>query len=486
MLEGRIFVIRTDHRPLTHAFNQKPQKASPRQIRQLDFISQFSTNIQYIPGEQNVAADALSRLDTITMPISVSTEEIAEQQKEDEDLQSLLSGDVTTGLNLQAFSLDSNQTIICDTSTNTIRPFVPKTLRRRVFDMVHKLSHPSARSSKQQIRGKFVWTSMHRDIVYWCKTCIPCQKSKIHRHNKLTPLNFPLTDQRFQHVHIDIVGPLPPSQGYQYCLTMIDRFSRWPEAVPIKDQTADTIAKTFYSVWVSRYGSPKIVTTDQGRQFESTLFKALTNLLGTKRIRTTAYHPQANGLVERWHRSFKAAIKCHQTADWVNILPTILLGLRTCHKEDLKASAAEFLFGCTLRLPGEYFFNEDMPPEPDTFLQHFREEIRKIQPVPASHHVKKSVFIHKDLFTSSHVFIRDDSVRTPLQPPYNGPYQVLSRTDRNFSIQVGDKQQTVSLERLKPAFLLKTEDDPAHDPGPQPPLRTYMGPRARKQVQFSL
>jgi len=116
---------------------------------------------------------------------------------------------------------------------------------------------------------------------------------------------------------------------------MIDRFSRWPEAIPLTEIFAETVATAFYSHWVARFGTPRFITTDQGSQFEAALFKALTNLIGCERIRTSTYHPASNGILERWHRTLKSAIMCHQDKSWIEVLPTVLLGLRTCLKEDL-------------------------------------------------------------------------------------------------------------------------------------------------------
>ena len=108
---------------------------------------------------------------------------------------------------------------------------------------------------------------------------------------------------------MDIVGPLPSSQGYKYFLTLVDRFSRWPETIPIEDIQVTTVAKAFLSGWISRFGTPLRITTDQGRQFESHVFRELNNLLGSQHLRTTAYHPASNGLVERMHRQLKTTIK---------------------------------------------------------------------------------------------------------------------------------------------------------------------------------
>ncbi len=133
----------------------------------------------------------------------------------------------------------------------------------------------------------------------------------------------------------------------------MDRFTSWPEAIPLADITAETVAKALIQVWVSRFGIPSTVTTDRRRQFESNLWKAFTQLLGTKHLHTTAYHPIANGLVECFHRQLKAALKAYPHPDrWTDALPLILLGIRTTLKEDISCTAAELVYGTNLRLPG--------------------------------------------------------------------------------------------------------------------------------------
>ena len=116
--------------------------------------------------------------------------------------------------------------------------------------------------------------------------------------------------------HIDIVGPLPSAYvaghsyalPYHYLLTCIDRATRWVEAIPLIDTTASSVANAFVSGWISRYGVPLEVVTDRGAQFESELFANLSTIVGFHHVRTTSYHPQSNGAIERFHRTLKTAI----------------------------------------------------------------------------------------------------------------------------------------------------------------------------------
>ena len=102
-------------------------------------------------------------------------------------------------------------------------------------------------------------------------------------------------------MHIDTVGPLPPSRGFTHILTAIDRFPRWAIACPLNDISAENTASVFLDSWVSNHGVPTTITADRGAQFQSTLFRELARLLEVNHISNTAYHPAANGLVERFH-----------------------------------------------------------------------------------------------------------------------------------------------------------------------------------------
>lgn len=114
---------------------------------------------------------------------------------------------------------------------------------------------------------------MNRDVTCFVKSCTDCQLSKTHRHTTSAFKQFDLPKSRFRHVHIDLVVPLSTSNGNRYLLTMVDRYSRWPEAVPLTDMLAETVAKVFCNTWVARFGVPETISTDQGRQFESHMLR---------------------------------------------------------------------------------------------------------------------------------------------------------------------------------------------------------------------
>ncbi|XP_014212072.1 uncharacterized protein LOC106641970 [Copidosoma floridanum] len=162
-------------------------------------------------------------------------------------------------------------------------------------------------------------------------------------------------------------------------------------------------------------------------------------------------------MVERLHRTLKAALKC-TPQPWVDALPSVLLGLRTIFKDDLKASPAEMVYGTTLRIPGEFFTSSTPVADKSTFVRSLRHLFKALQSVPASRHTTQRPFVFKDLSTCTHVFKRIDSIKKPLEPPYTGPHRVLNRNDpRTFTIEVEGEAKVVSTDQLKPAHLEESE-----------------------------
>ncbi|GAA49140.1 transposon Ty3-G gap-Pol polyprotein [Clonorchis sinensis] len=453
LLEGREFHVYTDHKPLTSALKATSDKYSPREIRHLDYISQFTNDIRHVSGHENIVADTLSRptVDSVHRTPGIDLNRMAELQKKES---SSTSSNSKSSLKIQSMPLQTAPgTIECDIGTVNPRPLVPPSMRRQVFESLHNISHPSIRSTLKLISQRFVWPEMNKDIREWTRTCLACQRSKVIRHTRSPVGTFAAPDSRFDHVHLDIVGPLPPSNDYSYILTVVDRFTRWPEAIPIKNISADTISRAFVGRWISTFGVPSYITTDRGSQFDCHLFRRLTELLGCTHIRTTAYNPQANGLVERFHRHLKSAIIANNDPNnWYDMLPVILLHLRTMFRSSLHCSPAELVFGTTLRIPGEYFSsNVETPTNSLSYVNQLRENMSKFR-YHSSRIPTSSSYVPTDLSSCSHVFIRSDRVKKPLQPPYDGPYLVISRHPKYFIIQINNKSDTVSIDRLKPAY----------------------------------
>ena len=347
-------------------------------------------------------------------------------------------------------------TILCDTSTGTPRPWVPPSFRKTVFDIVHGLAHPSRRATVKLLKKKYIWDSISADVKTWATSCIACQKAKITRHTETGFGKFAQPNRRFGHIHVDIVGPLPTSQGYRYIFTIIDRSTRWPEAVPMTDASTDSCVSALIEAWISRFGLPENITSDRGSVFTSTLWTQLANRLGVSTTTTTAYNPEANGIVERLHRTLKAALMSRCSSEnWKRELPWVLLGLRTTPKDVDDHAPAEKVYGDNLTVPADFFRQSSNLPLPE-----LREAVARFIPCQQTYNTSRTTYVPPDLNSASHVFIRTDAAKLPLTPPYTGPYKVIQRREKCFKLQIRNHNDWVSIDRLKPAYLLDNDQPP--------------------------
>lgn len=487
MVEARVFHVTTDHKPLTYAFANQRLSCTPRQFRYLDYIGQFSTDIRYIAGKDNVVADTLSRINELNLPLDYQS--LAKEQQTDPELQKLLRDG--SSLKLKKVRLpESNVEIYCDI-TGTPRPFVTRSFRKQVFTSLHNLSHPGRKASVRLVTERFVWPGVRKDCRQMAKECEACQKSKVSRHTSAPLQAFKPPSVRFAHIHLDLIGPLPLSSNYRYCLTIVDRATRWPEVYPLQDITAETCAAALITGWIARFGCPEHITTDRGRQFESQTFKSLAALIGATHHFTTSYHPAANGLVERLHRQLKAAIMCHANATWTEALPWVLLGIRSAWKEDLGATTAELVYGEPLRLLGQFLTEtaKDVVDMSD-LVSRLRAHMAKLTPQPTSWHTSpyRPFYIPKDLSTATHVFLREGTGRRSLQAPYTGPHKVLTREQKTIDIEVHGKRQKLTIDRVKPAYISREDLDPGQPqlqtPNTEQPNNNVRKTRSGRTVRF--
>jgi transposase InsO family protein len=246
-----------------------------------------------------------------------------------------LQASKSSSLRLQAVEV-MGASLLCDTLTGSPRPLIPTVDRKAVFDAFHSLAHAGTRATRRLIAARAVWRGMNSDVASWVRDCQQCCRGKVTGQPAapVQPIHVP--GKRFSHLHVDLVGPLPVAEdGSTYIFTMVDRSTRWLEAVPLRNMEAKTCVEAFINTWVARYGVPEAVTTDRGRQFTSALWEGLCQNLQINHISTTAYHPQSNGLVERTHRQIKDALRVRLAGNrWPEHLPWVLFGLRAAPKED--------------------------------------------------------------------------------------------------------------------------------------------------------
>ena len=231
------------------------------------------------------------------------------------------------------FILSDNDLLYCidvqnsrsrSTAHTRLRLCVPETERKRVMYQYHNINHSGVIHLYDRMREHVWWPSMLKDVSRYVSSCHTCQINKGERENKsVRPMSLPT--RPWSHIAIDHVGPFPTSShGNKYILVIIDRFTRYAEAVAVKDTSAKTTSEAIIERVICRYGLPDVLLSDRGSGFTSELFTHLLKALSIKHIRTTAYHPSSNGAVERFNKTLKKMLKLwvnRQQTDWDVLLP---------------------------------------------------------------------------------------------------------------------------------------------------------------------
>ena len=358
MLEGRHFKILCDNKAAVQSLTKKDStNFSARVLRHLQYISQFSTDCEYISSEENFVADALTRANVALIndfPIALDYDAIADAQNNDEEIVEMTKQ--ISSLQLQRLPLSNNKTILCDTSLSDPRVLLPRDFRQKAFEIVHFLNHAGIKSTNYMMKQKFLWPNMNKDIQTWVQQCKQCQSVKTKQHTQTPIKRYPPPTQAFEELNLDLIGPLSPSRGYRHILTITDRFTKGCFAIALPDTKSDTIATYFMNQYVSLFGVPRMIVTDNAAYFTSYSWSKFMTFLNVNHKFITPYHSQSNGMVERFNRFLRTALRCHKNSDaWFDHLGLALLGINASYNSDIKMSRAERLFGKRLRLPCVFF-----------------------------------------------------------------------------------------------------------------------------------
>lgn len=225
-----------------------------------------------------------------------------------------------------------------------------------ILYMMHK--HPTAGhlgtdTMYYKIAERYYWDQMYRDIQEYVRTCTECQvRKKGTRKEPLHPIQI---GRAFERIGIDLVGPLPiTQQNNRYIIVATEYLTRWPEARAVPDATAETLAKFIFEEIVCRHGTPKVILSDQGRNFISDMIRILCERFLIKHKFSSPYHPQTNGMVERFNRTLcESLAKVKGTDDWDIYIPAVLLAYRTKRHATTGYTPFQLIYGRRATLPVE-------------------------------------------------------------------------------------------------------------------------------------
>ena len=236
------------------------------------------------------------------------------------------------------------------TGQSHLQQVVPTILRPKILESIHSSTTAAhlGITKTLELRARFYWPGHKKDESVFVSSCLVCQQrnnpKQKHRHSLVNwRPRFP-----FAHIGIDFLGPLPVSNGNSFIALFGDHFTKWYEAVPLPDHTAELNATALLEHWISRFGVSVSIPTDKGRNLESKLFQSLMQSLRIDKTRTTFFHPQSNAVIERMNRTLLNMLA--KTIDdfqsnWTQQLPYVMMAFRTSVHESTGYTPQLLVFG---------------------------------------------------------------------------------------------------------------------------------------------
>lgn len=235
---------------------------------------------------------------------------------------------------------------------------VPESKRSVVLRAYHNApsaGHLGFNKTIDKIRQIFYWPGMTDHIKDYCNKCDLCTARNLSKSQNKAPLGKYAVGEPMERVMMDILGPMPTTNtGNKYVLVITDWFTKWTEAIPLQNQEAKTVANAFIDTFVSRFGVPLQLYTDQGSNFESKLFGEICELLSIEKTHATSMRAQANGVVERFNRTLVSMISkyCQETQkEWDKLIPLLMLAYRSSIHSSTKVSPNKMVYGRNVILP---------------------------------------------------------------------------------------------------------------------------------------
>jgi transposase InsO family protein len=342
----------------------------------------------------------------------------------------------------------------------------PSHWRRDVIWNTHKLAHQGMNRTLWRLKLDWYWPGMTTDVRRQVRTCGICQAAKHGRKTKPTRRQRLYAGRPWQLVSVDLVGPFSKTKrGNTMVLVIADHFTRWRDAIPIPDGTAQTVAQALEERVFCYFGVPEQLHADQGAQFESKLMQELCATWGINKTRTTPYHPEGNGVVERGNRdlgdSLRSLLLGGEESEWDLLLPHIMRSIRASPHHTTGETANYLMFGRELRLPDQLVYGSKVPPAEtrEVYAVKLQERLQRVhdalrqqqQDARTRDHDSPAAFNEGDYVLMINKRLKKGQT-AKLAPKYVGPYKVL-QVFPNRTYQIGrDGQASIENERRLKAF----------------------------------